>query len=1178
MSGIPVEDTDGDGNVVLPSISVSGTGVEGDRVTKDGTTYDSTAGSYGAFGPQISNYSNLTEANVREILGASIGASDAWTNAWNGLCDLIAQFPFVRDILAFGGNVSNGAMQLLGGIQNLADAACAMLLGEQTYTANVTSVSATSTRITFTIATAANHQLPASVDTNTSFTVSGLSNNKYNGAFKVISVTRGSTQSTVVCASTAGALPATAMSGTFTIRTTPTSLLGGVAAIVANILSLFGLDKLPDLITWIGEQITCWWNTLGGAFFAVEGAVANTITGVLGQIGNIFSTVLGFFGSNQTIREILTWIGEQVTCWWNALGGVATMIGGTVANTIKAIFGQLGNILSGFLSVFEQNTLIHNVVDLFINLFSKLGVSIWNGVQYVLVNFPSVTQVFAFFQNIIDFFWNTFSWFLGGPVAQAGKTLFELVSNAWTWIGTTFGDLLSGAGSIVMQITSWITGVATQFISNPVAALTSFFTGVAGNGATLLYNIVNGVAVQLGQSIDSLLSWATGLLGLNNAYDWLKSVIGNFIGSIPIGNIAQPETKPNLLSLGEFTTAASIQALNGWSWDSSREKNSGNVGGVAKLNCAATSGIKQLYSNQNIKVNVGDQLGIKAWIQTADSFDGISNSIVLSVVPFAGTVQKPTIPLAWRGASGSWVELSNEVSPFTAWTVPKYTSNPSGFGNTAADQITSVQVKISVNANYGTVWFDDIRLYKTGLMQQGLVDNLPSAFGGLIDGLSGNTIGTTSSATGSATNMHQAATNPAGAAAVAGRNAGTALTNVKNTVDGIAQTVGGLSGAVDQNPLSVSTHFASFFNKLYGAGNSTPQDTVPQGSINTLPQAFAGLYDGFRSNAPGTTSTYSGTYSGFQNAFSSVGGAVNTATSNASQAQTTGTNANTQANYAAAANNLIISADFEDSTVVRGIYTRGTVEYSTATKYSGTQCLKMTCDATGYANLRLSSNRENSFDYKNWVQCRTGETYYFSAAIFPTQFATSVTFQPTGHFEGGTSGNMPNTSTNWVTLTAGAWNLIHCTFTVPSDRKYSSMLPYLEVISTPNTSVYLDVVVLRLASPFDISITQTTAGRAVGLNAFPMGYKVSRPIEVTKITYRCGTADFAGSSTFELRKNGSSLPSTTYQVPAASQVSGVSLSGKWEFAAGDIITVYTTAVGSIPGGGLVAELSGCYLE
>ena len=317
-------------------------------------------------------------------------------------------------------------------------------------------------------------------------------------------------------------------------------------------------------------------------------------------------------------------------------------------------------------------------------------------------------------------------------------------------------------------------------------------------------------------------AWAANLLNFGNIGKVIQDIMGGILSVIPIAHINRAPEKVNLLSLGQFETISSLEQTDGWTWDSGGNR-TGVVGGAAKLNCATKAGTKELFSNQNIRVNYGDAIAASAWIRTQD-YNGNSSSIVLSVVPFAGAVQKATVNLAWRGASNSWVELNSETSPFTAWEVPKAT-NP-------VDQITSIQMRLAVSGTAGFVWFDDLYLYKTGLMQQGLVTDLPDAFSGTIDGLKGLSPGTTPLASASQSTMWAAGNSANLAITGAAGTATTAVGNSQTVVDGIAQSVGGTPGASGQAPGSVKLNFQSFFNTLYG--QNTPQSQIRDASVPPL--------------------------------------------------------------------------------------------------------------------------------------------------------------------------------------------------------------------------------------------------------------------------------------------------------------------------------------------------------
>lgn len=110
----------------------------------------------------------------------------------------------------------------------------------------------------------------------------------------------------------------------------------------------------------------------------------------------------------------------------------------------------------------------------------------------------------------------------------------------------------------------------------------------------------------------------------------------------------------------------------------------------------------------------------------------------------------------------------------------------------------------------------------------------------------------------------------------------------------------------------------------------------------------------------------------------------------------------------------------------------------------------------------------------------------------------------------------------------------------------------------------------------DLSIVAfgSNTTRATGTGDFPFGVKLQRAITFSSVTYRASTADASGNLVVELRKNGVAVSGSSATIAAANQVSGGTATGTWAFAAGDIITVQVTGVGTTPGKGLIADIQG----
>lgn len=112
---------------------------------------------------------------------------------------------------------------------------------------------------------------------------------------------------------------------------------------------------------------------------------------------------------------------------------------------------------------------------------------------------------------------------------------------------------------------------------------------------------------------------------------------------------------------------------------------------------------------------------------------------------------------------------------------------------------------------------------------------------------------------------------------------------------------------------------------------------------------------------------------------------------------------------------------------------------------------------------------------------------------------------------------------------------------------------------------------------YDLSITSfgaTTPRVAASYGDFPMGIKLQRNCTLTSVTFRVNTADASGNLVVELRQNGVQVSGSSTTIAAANQVTGGTSTGTWNFTAGDILTVYITAVGTTPGTGLTADIKG----
>ncbi|MEU2106511.1 hypothetical protein [Nocardia sp. NPDC019255] len=117
---------------------------------------------------------------------------------------------------------------------------------------------------------------------------------------------------------------------------------------------------------------------------------------------------------------------------------------------------------------------------------------------------------------------------------------------------------------------------------------------------------------------------------------------------------------------------------------------------------------------------------------------------------------------------------------------------------------------------------------------------------------------------------------------------------------------------------------------------------------------------------------------------------------------------------------------------------------------------------------------------------------------------------------------------------------------------------------------------------FVFVVTSPNTTRAVGSGDWTVGMYVGRAFTLTKCVYQFETADVSGSTSAEIRRNGSTVTSSGVTVTAANQADGTSTDAartstpNQSFAVGDRILPQITAVGTTPGKGLKVYLFGTW--
>lgn len=123
------------------------------------------------------------------------------------------------------------------------------------------------------------------------------------------------------------------------------------------------------------------------------------------------------------------------------------------------------------------------------------------------------------------------------------------------------------------------------------------------------------------------------------------------------------------------------------------------------------------------------------------------------------------------------------------------------------------------------------------------------------------------------------------------------------------------------------------------------------------------------------------------------------------------------------------------------------------------------------------------------------------------------------------------------------------------------------------TSITLDKVATS-AKPYDFSFVQSLDTRAVGYGEMVYGVRIPKAITITSIHFRMGTADASGETTCQLYSSATAGAANT-EIAGTSGTAAIdptAVTGAISIAAGTYLYVYTSAIGTTPGKGLIAEI------
>lgn len=507
------------------------------------------------------------------------------------------------------------------------------------------------------------------------------------------------------------------------------------------------------------------WNSLSAVWSAME-AVGNLARGVTHWATRVFRNLTGIdleviaqsFHMDVLVAAVTKWANTLTGINWLAPDALMTAIGAFVT-----LAQDLGNWVLGVLNVWLgwSINIVHGMfsgVDAFVDavvkfFFGQGGLDTWNKVQ------DSLGGVGA---TITDTLRGAYDGIVG-LVGALGSFLH--IQDLVDFIDNTLG----GNGLL-----GWLAGVPL------IGPLVSALTGIKPGGGTAL-------------DLSTLSTWfrrtsaSQTLVPAENIFGVLPAAV---LGKIPVSAISSEVV--NLLAQGNFNTADTVESGGGVDWDGATTA----TGTGGSMRFSGTGSSQRRYSRQVIPVAAGDRIQVAAMVKTAGFVPASGRKIVLSVIPWVGSVQSVEQLASIR---------TDAASGFSPLTGPVYRIGASATANSGdvvlpAD-VTALTLVVTAVLNSGaTAWVDDAGARKVGALDQGNVDRLPAAWQGLWSGLVGG-----SGASKTSDDM-QTAGNTARAATVVAQLAGTnAQTNVQTTWNDLFDGLGGTNGTTNATSSGVRT-------------------------------------------------------------------------------------------------------------------------------------------------------------------------------------------------------------------------------------------------------------------------------------------------------------------------------------------------------------------------------------
>lgn len=502
-----------------------------------------------------------------------------------------------------------------------------------------------------------------------------------------------------------------------------------------------------------------------------------------------------------------------------------------VENMIEGVFKQLVIAIQG---AFDNGL---TAAEQLANWASSLLTDVWNNLLTMLDSLFGGFDLETFLTPLFD--WLNWLWTQFGsaaesflkPVAtwlkwlwdQFGASVDTVLKPIFTWLKWLWTQFGSSVESFLKPIFTWLNWLWDQFGSAATGAETALkdmFTALLklldakgsigtwiGNipliGPLVKYLTANIPNIDFTPDLAGLGQWANRLLHLGSdipAGNLIGDIPQALLSMIPVANINI--SSANLLGQGAFATDGTIDSGNGWTWDgTANDPDTDSTSGSARL--ATDGSAHYLYSRQAVKVAAGDKLTLSARIKTA-SYTGTGTSIVLSLIPYAGTTAQTEKVFATRGASnGAWATMNGAASDVNPYVVP------SG--------VTSVIVKVGVTSASSSgsfLWVDNVDLRKEGLLGQNLVEYLLNAWQNLWNGLVGDGAGTGKTWSDMLTAASFLLTK-------ATTTAGNLTTLLGNLLSAPASVIGSLISNVMDGTYTIGQFLSLLYDALHGSTGST---------------------------------------------------------------------------------------------------------------------------------------------------------------------------------------------------------------------------------------------------------------------------------------------------------------------------------------------------------------------